>query len=64
MAAEGPGREQSYLLRLWCEGAQWRASLLVTATGERRGFGSLERLFAFRLAETRPDPAREREEDG
>ncbi|HET8628209.1 MAG TPA: hypothetical protein VFL91_12350 [Thermomicrobiales bacterium] len=60
---EGPIWERAYLLRLWREGAQWRASLLVTATGERRGFGSLERLFAFLQAETRPDPAREREEE-
>lgn len=59
---EGRIHERAYVLRLWREGTQWRASLLVTATGERHGFGSLEGLLAFLRAETGPDPPREREE--
>lgn len=42
---------RSYLLRLWPagQGAQrrWRASLENPVTGERLGFGTLERLVAF-----------------
>jgi hypothetical protein len=54
-------RERAYLLRLWQEGenAPWRASLLVTETGARRAFGSLESLFAFLRALTRVDAADE-----
>ena len=41
----------SYLLRLWPANHQgqvtWRASLENPQTGERLGFASLERLFAF-----------------
>lgn len=41
----------SYLLRLWPANDQgqvtWRASLENPRTGERLGFASLERLFAF-----------------
>jgi hypothetical protein len=41
----------SYLLRIWRangEGeAAWRASLEDPRTGERIGFASLEKLFAF-----------------
>ncbi|MBU0491806.1 MAG: hypothetical protein KKA73_26890 [Chloroflexi bacterium] len=44
----------SYLLRLWeasdDEGSVWRALLESPGTGERRGFASLDALFAF-LAE-------------
>ena len=44
-------RYLSYLLRLWQvrddEGWRWRASLESTATGERQGFVSLDRLFGF-----------------
>ena len=60
---ERHAREQAYLLRLWQEdeGALWRASLLVTETGARRAFGSLESLFAFLQALTRPDISREEE---
>ncbi|HEX5504044.1 MAG TPA: hypothetical protein VFW96_15565 [Thermomicrobiales bacterium] len=58
--AEERMRERAYVLRLWREGTQWRASLLVTATGERHGFGSLEGLLAFLRAETGPDPPRAR----
>jgi hypothetical protein len=42
---------RSYLLRLWPATEQgrvtWRASLENPHTGERLGFASLERLFAF-----------------
>ncbi len=41
----------AYLLRLWRTGGQaggaWRASIEDPHTGERRGFASLEALFAF-----------------
>lgn len=42
---------RSYLLRLWLAKEQdqtvWRASLENPHTGERLGFATLERLFAF-----------------
>ncbi|HEX8682955.1 MAG TPA: hypothetical protein VF707_11615 [Ardenticatenaceae bacterium] len=44
-------RYASYLLRLWETSADgevvWRASLEHPHTGERLGFATLERLFAF-----------------
>ena len=42
---------QSYLLRLWRDGADqpWRASLQSTATEEVERFGDLQALFAFLL---------------
>ena len=44
-------RYYSYLLRVWLAGDRdqphWRASLEDTHTGERRGFASLDDLFAF-----------------
>ena len=47
---------QSYLLRLWVDSGTkdlvWRASLKDPLTGERRGFASLEALFAFLRQET------------
>ncbi|MBN2394553.1 MAG: hypothetical protein JXR84_27730 [Anaerolineae bacterium] len=41
----------SYLLRIWRTGknSAWRASLEDPQTGERRGFGSFEALWAFLL---------------
>jgi hypothetical protein len=49
-------RYHSYLFRLWLEPgeaeATWRASLEDAHTGERRGFTSLEALFAFVLEQT------------
>ena len=49
-----PRRYLAYMLRLWQVdgegGPTWRASLESPHTGERRGFASLEALFAF-LAE-------------
>jgi aminoglycoside phosphotransferase (APT) family kinase protein len=61
---EQHARERAYLLRLWREGEDmpWRASLLVTETGARRAFGSLESLFAFLRALTRADAADAEEE--
>lgn len=46
----------AYLLRLWCEdeGAEWRATLESSHTGERRGFASLSALAAY-LRETTAD---------
>jgi hypothetical protein len=44
-----------YLLRLWLADADegvWRSSLEDPSSGERHGFGSLERLFTFLEAET------------
>jgi hypothetical protein len=46
MVKEQPGYI-SYLLRLWREGAIWRASLESTRTGELRAFVSLDELFDF-----------------
>ena len=48
----------SYLLRLWrtSKESPWRASLEDPQTGERRGFGSLEALFAFLREQTLPAP--------
>ena len=46
---------RSYLLRLWLEPNDppaWRAMLESTFNGERRGFSSLEILFAFLEQET------------
>lgn len=44
-------RYLSYLLRLWQSGsgqdAHWRASLESPLTGERLGFGTLDRLVGF-----------------
>jgi len=41
----------SFILRVWRAGdggrPQWRASLEDTRTGERRGFASLEELYAY-----------------
>ena len=55
MFTRGPGY-QAYVLRLWParSGGQttWRAMLEDVRTGERRGFGSLEELFAFLAAQT------------
>lgn len=44
--------QQSYLLRLWPEDAQWRASLQQVATNERVGFADLQSLFLFLQAQT------------
>jgi hypothetical protein len=48
---KGKTHYRSYLLRLWSSGSKagrgWRASLEDPQTGERLGFASLERLFAF-----------------
>ncbi|MCB0190103.1 MAG: hypothetical protein KDE31_37785 [Caldilineaceae bacterium] len=46
MADEQPGY-LAYLLRLWQENGQWRASLERPRSGERTGFASLKELFAF-----------------
>ncbi|MFO7682631.1 MAG: hypothetical protein R6X34_21550 [Chloroflexota bacterium] len=50
----------SYLLRLWEteDEAQhvWRASLEFPATGERRGFASLDELFLYLEEETSRKP--------
>ena len=41
----------SYVLRFWQEedeqGSSWRFMLLNPLSGERQGFASLEKLFAF-----------------
>jgi hypothetical protein len=46
----------SYLLRLWRESDEgrpvWRASLKSSRTGEKMGFGSLEKLFEFLRMQT------------
>lgn len=57
----------AYLLRLWLAhepgGAVWRASLENPRTGERLGFASLERLFAF-LQDQTAELARDEETGG
>ena len=59
----------SYLLRLWqdnngdTEGkAAWRASLESSLTGEKRGFASLDDLFAFLRRQTGVVPDAENSE--
>jgi len=51
MSANPMQRYHSYLLRLWPAAERgrvvWRASLQNPHNGERLGFASLERLFAF-----------------
>jgi hypothetical protein len=53
----------SYLLRVWVSGEkgklEWRVLLEDTRNGERLGFSSLERLFAFLEDQTRPLPGDE-----
>ena len=55
MIERGAGYK-AYMLRLWParSGGQttWRAMLEDVRTGDRRGFGSLEALFAFLAAQT------------
>jgi hypothetical protein len=50
MMVEQPGY-LAYMLRMWRveaeDGPVWRASVESPHTGERRGFASLELLFAF-----------------
>ncbi|NOZ28129.1 MAG: hypothetical protein GXP39_08780 [Chloroflexi bacterium] len=59
----------AYLLRLWRagegEGGEWRASVEDPHTGERRGFASLEALFAFLREQVgvSPAPNHEKEEE-
>jgi hypothetical protein len=53
-------RYASYLLRLWPvrseDGITWRASLESADTGERKGFASLDALFAFLRQRTDAGP--------
>jgi hypothetical protein len=53
--AKSQQRYLSYLLRLWQtsngEKQVWRASLESPGTGERQGFGSLDKLFDFLQAQ-------------
>jgi hypothetical protein len=57
--AKSQQRYLSYLLRLWqtSDGGKqvWRASLESPGTGERQGFASLEDLFEFLQAQTKPE---------
>ncbi len=57
----------AYLLRLWRAGGggEWRASVEDPHTGERRGFASLEALFAFLREQVgvSPAPNHERKEE-
>ncbi len=51
---ERPQNYISYLLRMWRSGQDevtWQASLESPLTGERRGFASLEDLWAFLQAQ-------------
>jgi hypothetical protein len=52
------GRYLSYMLRLWETNSEdehiWRASLERPGSGKRLGFASLEELFSFLKAETKP----------
>jgi len=53
---QSEGRYLAYMLRLWQAKGEgeplWRASLEDVRTGERRGFASLEELFAYLKDET------------
>jgi hypothetical protein len=58
-----PNKHQSYLLRVWqdqseADGGQadWRFSLEEVQTHQRRGFASLEELFAFIKAQLAERP--------
>lgn len=48
-----PSSYQSYLVRLWREGAQrtWRGSVQSTATKQIHHFADVEALFAFLAAQ-------------
>jgi hypothetical protein len=54
------GRYLAYLVRLWQVNhggeAAWYASIEDPHTGERRGFASLNALFAFLHDQTRESP--------
>ena len=58
--SENRRRYISYLLRLWQVESEgrfvWRTSLQDPRTGQRRGFASLEALFAFLIGETGSEP--------
>ncbi|UCC85561.1 MAG: hypothetical protein JSV81_11895 [Anaerolineales bacterium] len=53
---------KAYLLRVWESSDKgkrlWRASVESPGTGERRGFASLEALFAFLKEQTGSAPRR------
>lgn len=50
---------QAYLLRLWRESDAdpWRAVLEDPHTGERIGFGGVDRLLAYLAQQLSPGPA-------
>jgi len=65
-----PPRYQAYVLRCWEERRQtpdcpgvWRFSLEDTRTGQRHGFGDLERLVALLRAELMDVPSKAGLED-
>ena len=41
---------RAFLLRVWCEGEAWHASLQNAVTGEKIYFATLERLCLFLLS--------------
>lgn len=56
---------RSYLIRLWREGVNrpWRISLQDTASGERKGFASLDEAVNFLTHQLEPgEPASPRPE--
>jgi hypothetical protein len=61
--ADRPLTYLAYLVRLWREGegAPWRAMVEDPHSGERRGFGDLQSLFAFLEARTGGDTPSEEE---
>ena len=54
---DNPALYQAYLLRLWPVEANgrtyWRAFIQDVTSGDRRGFETLEALFAYLREETR-----------
>jgi hypothetical protein len=53
----------AYLLHIWRENGQWRASLKELETGRRLGFANLELLFAYLMDRTERNLTKERTDE-
>jgi hypothetical protein len=49
---------QAYILRIWRESGEWRFSIESLGSDQRKGFTTIEELFAF-LKDTAPPPVPE-----
>jgi hypothetical protein len=49
---------QAYILRIWRESGEWRFSIESLGSDQRKGFTTIEELFAF-LEDTAPPPVPE-----